>query len=403
MAFNSDLAVPKIQGNIIEAPRYSPLGVGTTRPVLLIGHADTEDDIYHDFHKVVNIQETVNYLQGDIASPLVRGLLETYNAGCRDIWVYVVAPMDEYVDNLESRFDAVVEWDNQNFYEKYYDQLATAYSYLIDHDFYEFIVPLEAPYHDAGSVDFATQLASFCQSMFAATGSVSLGVLGTRAVAYDADFVNELANDSRSTSYTDNGKFISVVVGEGVYRHTQTTSTYNRSFEATVAALYSTADLDRSLSGHIIPNVLSVSFRRFTDDELTALCQAKLNPVRKTHRGNRGESYQVQLVTDNTMGQTGSDFWGMSQMRLVAQVINRVRDIGLGFIGSSNAEDFKSAVTQYLLNLRSDSYIKDFSLHFEEPTDFDSLKHHKIIVSIGISPQIGIKNIFFSVLAGPGE
>lgn len=59
----------------------------------------------NDPYQVNDMQEAINLLRADSTSPLLRGLLEVYNAGARDIWLVAAAPMEEYVSNIDERLD----------------------------------------------------------------------------------------------------------------------------------------------------------------------------------------------------------------------------------------------------------------------------------------------------------
>ena len=79
------------------------MGFGDTARILLIGHADGLG--VNDPYQVNDMQEAINLLRADSTSPLLRGLLEVYNAGARDIWLVAAAPMEEYVSNIDERLD----------------------------------------------------------------------------------------------------------------------------------------------------------------------------------------------------------------------------------------------------------------------------------------------------------
>lgn len=395
------LSKPRISGNTRVSSLYQIMNSGLTKTVLLLGHADAEN---FQPYQVFNMQETLNLLGADLASPLVRALLECYNTGGRDIWVYPVAPMSEYVTLPSGRY---VDISGQTFYERYYERLTTAYQLLKEYDFYHYIVPVEAPFYDSGDIDFLTQLADFCSESFNETGSVAMGVLGTRvpnqsaalesSTNYNSTTIQEMIDDTRIAALGDKGKFVTVMVGEGSYMHSQTSGIYSRPFDVSVATMMATTPLERSLPGLKIRSVAGLSHGLFSETQIEALAQAKLNTVYKTARGRRGAPFEVKLLTDNTAGQNGSDYWSASQMRTISTIANRIREFGYALIGGPNADVFKSAVKAYLDELRREQKIINYSLKITLE------QNSRAIVELGIMPVFGLKNILFTVAVGPGE
>ena len=168
---------PIIYGDIKEKYKYGLMGLGTTDHICLIGHADGIP--INEPIQVTNMREVVRMLLGDSESPLLRGLLEVYNSGVRDITVVAAAPMGEYVSEISDRFEAD-PITGLIFYEQYYERLTETYSALAGYDYYDFVVPLEAPFYGAGDTDFLTQLSYFCDNVFASVSKPVLGFIGTR-------------------------------------------------------------------------------------------------------------------------------------------------------------------------------------------------------------------------------
>lgn len=397
MATNYLLSRPTLQGTMRESPDYGVMGVGLTDTILLIGHADA--DVMYNPYQVLNIQEAINFLNGDSNSPLVRGLLEAYNNGCKDIWVYPAAPMSEYQSDLTLRI-------SQGFYSTYFNRLTQVYATIREWDVFHIIVPLEAPHYYTGSVDFTNQLIDHCSSTFAYTGAVCMGVLGTRIPdGMNAKTISNLVNDTRLKVLDDDGKFVMIVVGEGLITNPQLSTSYSSALSTQIATIMATALLNRSVAGILLPHVASVVGFDMTSAQLSTLSQAKLNPIVRTTKAKRGLAYQNKLLTDNTLGKDGSDFWSMGQMRLIANCVNQIRAYGWNFIGSRNNGLFEEAVSQYLVTLQRNGYIKQFSLNF----DYQSATARTVVdskqtvnVNVSITPIFGIRNIFFNVLTGPG-
>ena len=423
---DSLLSKPTLVGIMQESPQYRTLSIGQTDSILLVGHADAE--LMYEPYRVTNIRTAVNFLAADTKSPLLRGLLEAYNAGCKDIWIYPAAPMSEYVDpgtdrftanfasgvslglapnltngvltylNLSSNTTTFSDQGTYNFYQKWYERLYHAYARLLTWDFPDYIVPIEAAFYYTGNVDFATQLVNYCANAFATTGSITLGVLGTRITNFTLTDITAMTQDTRLSSFGDNGKFLTVVVGEGLVTHSQMSTTYPASLAVQVASLMATASLGRSIAGLKLPGVSSLIGNDLPDDQIQALSLAKFNPVTRTQRGKRGLAFEARLVTDNTMASTGSDYWSLAQMRITSQIINTIRGIGYKFIGEIAYETFKTAVQSYMQSLKAQKLIVDYMLKIEM-LNLGS----KANVTIGITPITGIRNIYFSTMVGPGN
>lgn len=381
--------------------------MGSTKSVLLMGHADCDTMLTPK--PVVNVQEAINYLKADFRSPLVKGLLEAYNSGCKDIIVFPVAPMNEYISDASLRLDPNPDFGGLNFYEMYYERLSDAYTLLMERDDFEIIVPIEAPFYDTGSVDFCTQLATHCEQAFLKNSTVVIGSMGTivpdfinpiqRRSNYNDATISEMIADIRIPLLLDRGKFVMVTVGEGVFLHKQVPQSYNRSFEVVVASLLATTELDRSVIGKLLPNVLSTSFYDFTKEQIERLSLAKLNPVSKTAIGRKGAINQVKMMNDNTLGAEGSDFWSMHQMTLVATVANEIRKFGLIWIGKVQGfEEFRRTAAEYLDNLQSSGYVQQITYSIKRAVG----DPYKAEVEIGIAPLYGVKNIMFRCEVGPG-
>lgn len=449
--------------------------------ILLLGHADTADGVYEPF-EVQNVQDTINYLGGDQAtptfqeSPLVRGFLQLIDAGCQNIFLYPVAPMSEYVDsvNLLARLEKHPEWDDaipgepsrtvedngelfptifvnslswgsNDFYERYWNRLAVAYSRLFNWGYMEgieLIVPVEAPffytgfdgdisqinYNDAPlvyqdmflvlgptGVDFATQLADFCYSYFTTYGNVCLGVLGTRLELINDATINEIISDPRldpaQMVNQELGKMVMVVLGEGIISHRDTSLTYNSSLEVQAAINLAQTDLARSISGTKLRGVINTSRGNLTPAQASLLAKHKVNPVVRTKKGLRGFAFETKILTDNTLSEFpdekmgldqdyGTNFWSMSQMHLIGAIINQIKQYGQELVGQTfnEIELFRTAVIDYMNSLRNNNYVRDYALNFELVPE-----QYTVNVALGITPSFNLRKLYFQVEVGPSH
>ena len=421
-------ARPQISGNVRTSPQYRTMGFGNTSRIVLIGHADGL--AINDPYQVNDMQEAINTLQADATSPLLRGLLEVYNAGARDIWLVAAAPMSEYISNVNERLDLTQDayiidggyadsmylLDIQfyidsgypytflengfTFYQKYYQRLISTYLVLRDLDFAEIIVPLEASFVHTDGVDFASQLIDFCQDYNERTGMVGLGVLGTRRPSdiSIAESVQEMVTNSNLLSSSSFSKFVIVAAGEGAISVPQLSFTHKASIAAHVAANMATTSLDRGMAYSKLTNIVNLDGYDYTKAQLDSLAQAKINPAVRTYKAKRGAPFQTVLLTDNTLAADGSDFWSLSNVRVTAKCSNIIRSMGNAWIGSTDIAGFKQAVFDFLAYMVRSNVIKTFTLNI----DRDTTEATKIIVDVSLTPFSSVRQIYFTVEVGPG-
>jgi len=425
---SSLIAKPSISGNMRQSPQYRSMGFGNTSRILLLGHSDGLS--INDPYQVNDVQEAINDLQADSTSPLVRGLLEVYNAGARDVWIMAVAPMDEYVADVDLRLDSTqdlitidggapgsydqmdipfdidggfpytITVDALNFYQKYYERLEESYALLTSYDFAEIVVPLEVSFGHAGGVDFAGQLVRFCEKSHASTGMAVLGVLGTRrpSTVSMVDSINEMVSLAGTIPASTGNKYVTIAVGEGAVSMPQMSFTHKTSISAQVAANMATITLDRGIAYSKLTNIINLDGFDYTEAQLNSLVNAKLNPAVRTQKSKRGAPFQTVVLSDNTLASDGSDFWSLSQMRVVAKCSNTIRAMGYGWIGTTDFSGFKQAVFDYLSNLVKSNIIKNFQLSIDK----DRSDPGKVNVNVAITPFYGIRQIYFTVEVGPG-
>jgi hypothetical protein len=385
---------PSLSGTMRESPLYQTMGVGFTDRVFLLGHADGL--AINDPYRVNSVQEAVNALGADSTAPLLRAMLETYYSGCRDIYIVAAAPMSEYVGQLEDRL--IPQFGGLNFYEKYHERLAATYSLLLDFDLLQIVVPVEASFINTGAADFLGQLTAFCQDAFTITGVIPLGLLGTRGKLDEAT-IDELAADPRLLTQGDAGKFVALLAGEATLNLKELPTIYATSVASSVAGELSRLRFDHGLTYHRLGNVISPTHADLTKAQITKLAEAKVNPLIRTIAGKRGVPFQCVLATDNTLADFGSDYWSLTQMRLVARMLDRIRSLGRRFIGTIGFGEFKAEVHAYLVGLMADGSVRGATADIRR-SDPHSLK---VLVDVVVQPYFGIREVTFSCEVGPSE
>ena len=433
-----------LQGNIVESPLYNDLSLGATDRLVLIGHANGLE--LNMPHRVINIQESINILGADADSPLVRGMLEAYNCGARDIWLVASAPMSEYMpfeySDPSTRKTEREDLGGLTFYQKYSQRLDATYEMLRLEDFPEIVVPLEAPFYDSGDVDFLTPLLSNCLQRYRETGNVSIGIIGTRIGFGASGVVEALSTDRRISRFNgqeyvystktlfsilkyhygidlftnqsqsqildgqDLGKFGMIVVGEGVVNTPQIDLQYTSCLATCVAALMSTRSFNESVINKKIPRVANLVGYKFSKDEIKTLARQRVNAITLTPLGRRGSSYETFLATDNTLANGWPEdrpddqtpFWSISTVRLVGKVSQQIVSLGNRSLGTIEYASFRESVRDYLDSLRIRRIIRDFSLNIYRAQD----ENRTVYVDLTINPFFSLREIYFTVKVGPG-
>lgn len=394
---------PVVPGEMLDAPRrygiiresylYTDFGYGSTDRLFLIGHAAGLN--INDPYQVVNMQEAINLIGAEFDAPLFLALMEAYNSGARDIWLVAAAPLTEYIPPTEDRFAPHPEWGGLNFYERYHERLDTTYTLLESIDLPELLVPLEAPFYDAGDVDFLTQLVDHCEAAFEKTGAPRMGMIGTR-MDLSAEAVEVMVSDPRLTDLGPGGKFVMVVIGEGTNILPQGLTGYRCSGVVSAAAALANKRVDQGLTYQYLPYMSSLAGRNLTQDEINSLCRARLNPIIRSQRGKRGAPFQCLVATDNTLSQEGSDFWSISTMRLVTKVMQDIRALGKSAIGTVAFPKFQFDVKRYFTVMVQQDLIKNYELNIER----DPVDPTKIYVDVKLDAHLCLREVYFTVEVG---
>lgn len=407
---------PRIYGTMRESSLYRNMGMGTTDRIFLVGHAPGVP--LNSPYEVRDMKEAINYLGADIRTPLVRALLEAYNAGGRDIWLVAAAPLVEYVDydfaNPENRFFPRAEWGGKNFYERYLERLETTLLMLEEWDLIELMVIPDAPFYDAGDVDFVYPQIINCANRFALSGAPSIAIIGSLVPLpsdvtveamledgrFDFDATQYFVGGELPEEYSTNqfGKFGILCYGEGTVNVPQSNGAYRAPLAATIAGVLASTRLDRGLTYRKLPNVLAPIGKDLKKQQVIDLARRHINPVIRTGRGKRGLPYETVLATDNLLSPDGSDYWALPQMRLVVKVMQELRAIGNRSIGGIGYGEFQRQCQNYLDGLVAADYMRSYKIDFNRSTT----DLNDVVVSVTLRPYAGVREIFFQVMAGPG-
>lgn len=396
-------------------PSYSQLNRKNTSTILLLGHAN---GLKLNYPVTINsIQHGIDLLNADMSSPLLRGMLDAYSCGARDIMICAVAPMIEYVDRYDNRLTSTSLFSinestpsSETFYERYYSRLEEAYSTVIDLDFVDIIVPLETSIMNTGGVDFITQLANYCSDFHNNSGYVQMGVIGSRTngikssdisiLQADPIFTNKLTTINPITNQisSDKGRYIVPIYGELVFQHPQLKTSYISTGAAAFAGMMSTQSLNRSIIRKRIPGAMSVYGNDLTYVQFEQLEQLGINTIYRGMKTRRAVPFETYMTNEYTLANSNSVFSKTSQMRLVSSVVSEIKGIALSNFDIINYDRIISDTKMFLMELKNNNIIVDFSLGINT----DEVSIGRLIFDIELISALGLKKVNFNLAAGPG-
>lgn len=400
--------------SITYRPSYKDLDSYNTGSILLLGHASNM--VLNDPIKIKSIQNAIDLIGADTKSPLLRGVLDAYDAGARDIFICAVAPMSEYVSDLNER-NVPYSYFNINdatpayktFYQKYYERLETTYSIIKDLDFIDIVVPLETSIIKTGSVDFLTQLTDYCETFHNITGFVQIGIIGSRTNGISASDIDLIKSNSnlvnKYTTYNykgeitgDKGRYVIPIYGEATFSHTFLNTTYVGSISAAFAGMLASADLNMGIVRKRIPGAMALFGVDFTSSEINELEEIGINTIYRGKRARRGNSFEVYISNDYTLSNLNSVFSKSPQLRLAAYIASEVRIFGDDAIGHMGYDIVSDKITTMLISLKKKQIISDFEFKITPSL----VTKGNIMVEISVISSLGLRKIDLALSAGPG-
>jgi len=410
---SEQLTGPTGNSTVSMKPIYSSLDQASTNSILLVGHADGLE--LNEIYGVNSIQEAINLLGADMKSPLLRGVFDAYSCGAQSLFILAAAPMSEYIEDISKRLDLFPHLisnstgDPVNFYEKYYERLSESYNFIKDYELIDIIVPLEISMLNTGSVNFIAQLALHCFNFNETTGYVQIGIIGSRSNGIKESDISILeANPvfkNKLTTYkldgqieTDIGRYVVPIYGELNFSHPGFNRSYSSSAAAAFAGTMSATAVYTGMIRHRIPGALSVFGSDLSRGAHARLDNLGINTVYRTRKAVRGNPYEVAISNDYTMANPTSTLSKAPQVRLVAMVINEIKNISNDGSGKNSEEKVTSQVKNMLELLIGARVIKDYSMQAYA----SSTKRGFLIFELNLVSCLGLKNINFSVTTGPG-
>lgn len=395
-------------------PSYEDISFSNMQTLLLVAHADGIE--LNSPIKIRSVQHAVELLNGDMSSPLLRGVFDVYDAGARNILICAAAPMAEYVDDIDKRLVSSTYVDylsatptSKTFYERYYQRLSVTYSVLTVLDFIDVIVPLEVSIIKTGGIDFVSQLADYCDNFHNETGYVQIGVIGSRTNGITSSDITEIENNEnlsdKFTIYSidgdvtsDSGRYVVPVYGEALFSHAQIDFTYINSVSAAVAGLIVSNPLNFGLIRKRIPGAMSVYGSNLNSLEMNRLDNMGINTIYRSNKARRAQPYEVYLTNDYTMASMNSIFSKLPQMRLASYLSSSVKGFGYDSIGKFGYDKVVNNTSELLKRLKKDKVIVDYEFNAKPSSSEPGV----ILLYINIISSLGLKKINLSLAAGPG-
>ena len=165
---------------------------------------------------------------------------------------------------------------------------------------------------------------------------------------------------------------------------------FGNSYTSSAAAAFAGAMSSNPVYNGMIRKRLSGAYSLYgsnlSSDSLARLDNIGMNVVYRSKKAQRGNPYEVNISNDYTLANSKSSFTKTPQMRLVAMVIAEIKSIANDGIGKNS---------ELLVSTRT---IKKYDLQsFASKTEMGTL-----FFQINLVSCLGLKNINFSIITGPG-
>jgi hypothetical protein len=417
---------PFVAGGGTVSPIFRPLQPFATNSVLLIGHGDSNTLQINQLKRIQSIQDAINTLNGNTRSPLLRAVIDCYNAGCDDIYIMISAPMSEYVDDflkVNTVMPAFLSTQGATpatltFYEKYYERLNVTYEIAQTFDFIDIVVPVSTSFIRTNNVNFVRQLVNFCKTFYTESSTMVYGIIGSRtnganaadvATISDPSFLSNLLKDEEGNNPTevdvdgnvlDVGKHAVLVYGEAVFTYPNMGLTYTSNVASTVAGQLSNWPVYLGLNRKVLKGAYSSYGIELNSLQVAKLHNSKVNCLIKSNRSRRALPFQVLISDDKTLAKNGSSFANIPQVRLVAMVMNEILSIVQSNTGKFAYDTIKEKTIGMfeVLKNSSPSILRDYRFEMYA----DKKERGKVYMEIDLISSHALKKISFGILAGPG-
>lgn len=325
--------------------QYGIMQRGDTDCVCILGFANcttaaNENSIY----RVHDINEALEEFTGTTTydSTLIKGMMEAYTGGCRDIYLCPIASMDYYVepDDRDATF-----WTN--LYGYYEDALAI----ISDNDEIDILIPYDA---DIEEGEFVSLFAAHCQDYAG-------DILRLTYFSYNGD---------EDTTFTGEDYHIVLVNGNYTLQFPDIMETsYTCGMAAIFAGLVSRLDTDVPPDNRIIWG--GMIFESDYEGTESTLEEHRIVGFRKTVGYKRVSNGTVTSTLSYTRAQSNSDLHTLYVVHLLQRFVRGVGKLELIGTPVHSAQDslksyFSSWVRKgYVNNIESSYKISEYTLYVD--------------------------------------
>jgi hypothetical protein len=344
---------------------YGTMQKGYTDAVCILGFADVvnpdnEDRVYrvHD----VNTAFSEFIGDGTNESSLIQGMLEVYSTGCRDIYLYPIAPMSAYATGGDR---------DATWWSDLYDYYYAALEILADYDEIDVLIPYDA---DVEEGDFV--------QLFATHNTlIPSNILRITYFSYQGD---------EDTTFTGEDYSIVLVNGLATFHFPDHfTNDYTSGMAASFAGMVSTLEINVPPDNRLIkPGYM---FSSDYDGVEETLEQHHIVGFRKTVGYKRVSDGSLVSTLSYTRAGINSDFRMLFVVHLIQRFLRGINRLDL--IGSPSflAQD---VLKEYFSNWVRWGYVESIESSFK-------LEGYTLNVGVVISLPMPIGTITTEFVVGP--
>jgi hypothetical protein len=151
------------------------------------------------------------------------------------------------------------------------------------------------------------------------------------------------------------------------------------------------------MSRQRIPGAFSVLGPDITQEQADRLNLARVNYIYRGRKARQAIPNEVYISNDNTLANDSSVFKKVTQVRIVAALVNEVNSYRSTAIGKFGYENTVAKFTSFLDSMKSNGVIRDYTLN----TEVDLLTSGKVYFNVTLVSSLTLDFIELSLAAGP--
>ena len=343
---------------------YGYLLKGFTDGVLIVGFADVDSVWENEVYPVSDINQAFLDFRGSTTynSTCIQGMLEAYQAGARDIYLFSIGDMASYTPP-EDR--------DASFYTGLLALYESALPILMDCDDVDFIVPYDARPQE---LDFVTPFGESCEE--AGPDNYKLCIF-----SYNGD---------SDAEFTGDNKYIVLVDGYGLFAfRNEFDNAYMSGMAPTFAGLLSKLSTDVPPDNRMIGGVRI--FNSEFDGTEETLEEAGIVGFRKTVGYKRAADGTLKTTLCNTRADEDSDYRMVFAGHCVQRFLKGIRELDLiGTVAVFAEEVIRSFFDEWILS----GYARDIGATFR-------LERYELYVDVILYMYHPIGAVEVSFIVGP--